>query len=127
MRQVKIVEASMLSWDDFEAWAARGITDWEEVDDDTYKKLQGWVTMKNRDQYDFRYVLISKAKVDIPTCVAEYLQYMEEEERRKAEQRAQAEQARKLKLLKKKKLAEEEERHLFEQLKAKFQGTASNG
>lgn len=120
MRQIKIVETNHLDWDDFDIWAARGITDWEEVDDETFRKLQGWIIMKNREAYDFRYALIVKAKVDIPTCVAEYVKYMEEEEQRKAQEKAKAEQARKLKLLKKQKLAEDEERKLFEQLKSKF-------
>lgn len=125
MIQIKIISIISNGYDcnEIEFWAARGITDWESVDEDTYKKLCGWVALKNRDTYpDEKYVVITKPDVNIPTCVADFVKFMEEDEKRRAAIKAKAELSKKMKQLKKQKLNEKEEREMFEKLKAKFEG-----
>lgn len=99
----------------------KGITDWEEVDDDTYDKLAKWCMMKNRSLGGMRYAIFCDDQLDYMNCVQEYLDHIEAEEKKREEAAKKREEAKRIKMATKKKLAEKEERELLNSLKQKYE------
>jgi hypothetical protein len=100
----------------------RGVTDWEEVDADTYHKLAGWCAMKNRatSMADVRYTIFRQDQINVMSCVQEYLDHMAAEEKKRAAAAKKRLENKRLKLAKKQKLAEDQERKLLQDLKQKY-------
>lgn len=116
--KIKIISYNIDYCDDIEHFALQGITDWDEVDEDTYRKLDGWCKLKNRESYD-RYCVVRQCNLDLPTCVTEYVAHVEKEEQRRAEQKRKREEARKLRAAKKQQLKEADEVRLLQDLMKK--------
>lgn len=124
MRKVKIIRyVGDYDFNDDYHWVARDITTWDEVSDQDFKSLIGWVNKKNTETYhhEVKYLLLEQTNLDLKECVADYLKMVEEEERKRAEEKAKKEEAKRIKFAKKQKLKEDEERRLLEELKSKYE------
>lgn len=122
--KIKILSYHGEYHDDYDRFILHDVTSWDEVTEDEYKKLVGWVQLKNQEgagDYSERYVIFREDHHDYKTRIADYLTHIEDEEKKTAERKAAREAARQLRLAKKQKLAEKEEKALLEQLKNKYE------
>jgi hypothetical protein len=94
---------------DMEYAAVRDITTWDEVSDEDYQKLLGWVQMQNRKAVYPRYVMFVQERLNYKNCINDYLEYIKEEEKKAIAAKAKKESdARLKKALRDKKSAESE-------------------
>jgi len=115
---IKIISYEGEYHDDFDRWIVHDITDWESVDDDTYRQLWGWCQIQNC-KGNRQYTIFRQEDVDIKRCVADYMAEIERQEKAAAERRAAAEKKRQMKAAAKQRLAEEQEIQLLNQLLTK--------
>lgn len=121
MRKIKIIRyVGEYDYEDYH-WVVRDLTGWEEVSDQDYKNLVGWVIQQNKEHYrDVKYLLLEQANLDLKECIQDYLKIVEEENKKKAEAKAKKDEAKRVKLARQQKLKEDEERQLLEELKKKY-------
>jgi hypothetical protein len=109
--------------DDYTHLVLRDITSWDEVTEDEYQKLKRWINIKNQEnrlENEF-YILFRQDDYDFNACIADYLNRIEEEEKKAAEAKRKREEAKQLRAAKKNKLQEAEEKALLKQLKNKYE------
>lgn len=100
MKLIKILKATVLTvdseWDD-NTTIIKDLTGWEEVDDDTFDKLQEYcqkkrtlATWNSKETYFF---IVEDPNIKVITCLKEFEEMIDEEE---AERRIKGEKRRKL-------------------------------
>jgi len=99
-------------------------TDFDEVDDDTYRKLWDFCRRKSKHNYrtgEFEmYVLIEKYEEPVSKTIAEYTEMVENEKKLEAKRKKEYEKQKKLEAKKKKEAKEAKERKKLEELKKKY-------
>lgn len=122
--RVKIISYVGEYYDDFDRWVVQDVTGWEEVSEEDYKMLAEWIQIKNRETHYERYLLFRKENYEFKTCIKEYLITIKAEQAKKEEKRRAREAKRQREMARKNQLKEDEERALFEKLRAKFKDKA---
>ena len=118
--KIKIISYQGEYHHDFESWIMHDVTDWEEVDQETYNQLSGWCKMQNdRSRSNREYIIFRQEQLDIKRSVADYMAHIQAEAQAQAKRRAHAEHRRKLKQAAKRRLEESQEIELMNQLLAK--------
>lgn len=121
MKKIKILTTAQESYDYNTQYSHYNITDWEEVDDETYDILNKWANKHNNCMNNPYYVIIAEFEKDTKWCVENYLELIEEEKCAKEKKAETYKKAAKKRAANKAKKKREEELAQFEELKKKFE------
>lgn len=121
---VKLVDHYYNYGDDYDT-IAQTISEWEEVDEETFKLLKNASTYRANYADDNRFIVLERLKTDSPAVINTVSAYVKHIAKQKAAQeKAEAERKAKADERRLKKLAKDEKARLelFEKLQAEFGG-----